>query len=323
MLQLTKRKSRPGPGWAALFRRRGGDAPGSLKALLRSHTLRAYLYLLPFLIPFFVFSVYPLFSAINISLRKWMVMSTGPHPFVGLENYTKMLHDYHVGNALWNTVRYIGYYAIPTVSIGLGLALLLNRPIRFRSFFRTAFFTPVVTSTVAVSVVWRFLYQPTFGLFNLLLKMVGLPKLGWLTRPETAMLGIALMSVWKSVGYNMVLFLAGLQGIPEVFYEAARVDGASGWGVFRHITLPLLQRVTVFVIILTLIGSFQVFTQIWIMTKGGPIDSTMPLVQYIYDVAFGPRIDLGYASATAILLFGIILVLTLAQLWIGRTEWEY
>jgi multiple sugar transport system permease protein len=225
---------------------------------------------------------------------------------------------------MWNTVRYVAYFAVPDVIIALFLALLLNQRIRWKGFFRTAFFAPVVTSTVATAVIWRYLYQPNFGLFSQILRLFGLPKVTVLIDPKTAMLGVAAYSVWKSVGYNMIIFLAGLQGIPTVFYEAARIDGASRYHIFRHITLPLLQPTTLFVTVITMIGSFQVFTQIFIMTSGGPLRSTLPIVQHIYYVAFqGHGFDAGYASAISMLLFLILMILTLFQLRIGRAKWDY
>jgi ABC-type sugar transport system permease subunit len=294
-----------------------------LETLWFSQTVRAYVYMAPFLVLFVVFLIYPLFSTVDLSLRKATIMTTNTAPFNDLGNYTRILQDTRFAKALWNTLLYTVLYTIPAVAFGLGLAVLLNQKIRFQGFFRTAFFAPVVTSTVAVAIVWEFLYQPRFGLFNQILGALGLPQSGWLTRPETAMLSIAIMSVWKSVGYNMVLYLAGLQSIPASFYEAANIDGASKWQSFRLITLPLLQRTTVFTVTLTVIGSFQVFTQIWVMTKGGPLDSTRPIVQYIYDVAFGSQGNLGYASAMGVVLLLLVLIVTAIQLWLGRTKWDY
>jgi len=198
------------------------------------------------------------------------------------------------------------------------MALLLNiRLLKFKTFFRLGFFVPVITTLVAVAIVWRFIYNPRFGLINYFLSVVHLPPIDWLGDPVWAMPAIILMSVWKSFGYNMIIFLAGLQSIPENLYEAARVEGASSWQTFRFVTLPMLRPTMVFVGLMTLIGSFQIFAEPYIMTQGGPLNKTLTIVQYMYESGFRWW-RMGYSAALAFILFVIILIFTLVQLQIRK-----
>ena len=192
-----------------------------------------------------------------------------------------------------------------------------HEPLGFAGFFRSVFLLPYVTLTVAIALVWKWLYLPEVGLFNQVLKLFGLQGPAWLTNPLWAMPAIILLSVWKSFGYNMVLFLAGLQGIPQSLYEAASIDGANAWQRFRYVTLPMLSPVTFFVVVISTIGSFQVFDQVLVMTNGGPGLATTTLVLYIYQQGF-QSFHMGYASAVAWVLFGIVFVFTLIQFWFQR-----
>jgi multiple sugar transport system permease protein len=212
----------------------------------------------------------------------------------------------------------------------LFVAMLINSQKRLVSFFRTTYFIPVVTSAVATSVMWRWLYQPRFGLINQLINLVFVDTLGlhinpsiqWLTSKSLAMPSIIAMDIWKGLGFTMVLFLAGLTSIPSVYYEAAKIDGAGRWRLFRHITVPLLQPTLVFVLVTGMIGSLQVFTPMYVMTAGGPVNSTKTIVYLLYDKAF-TIYRFGYASGLAFMLFAIVLVLTAIQLRLTRMRWEY
>ncbi|TAK22833.1 MAG: sugar ABC transporter permease [Chloroflexota bacterium] len=238
--------------------------------------------------------------------------------FVGLNNYLSVL----ASGEFWLSMNNTLYYAVGVVGLeltaALALALLLNRPLRGLSLYRTAFFAPVVTSTVAVSIVWLWLFDPQTGLFNYILSLLGLPESGWLTDPTMAMPAIILMSTWHQAGYYMVIYLAGLQAIPREFYDAAKVDGAGRWTLFRHITWPLLTPTTLFVLIIGMIGALQAFDAFYVMTQGGPLKATQTMVFYLYQVGF-KFYEIGAASAMAYLLFVVIFTLTIIQ-WkvVGR-----
>jgi ABC-type sugar transport system permease subunit len=227
--------------------------------------------------------------------------------------------------ALWNTL----YYAVVTIPVGSALALILavgvNGLGRLATVFRTIYFLPVVSSLVAISVVWRWLYQPSFGLINQIIEALGGPRLMWLQEPSLAMPAVMFMAIWHGVGYTMVIFLAGLQGIPQTFYEAAMIDGANKWQLLRHITIPLLMPTITFLLVTGLIGSLQVFTEMYVLLGSpgsGPLHATRTIVVHLYERAF-TYFQIGYASAIAFVLFAIILVFTILQLRLLRTRWEY
>lgn len=278
-------------------------------SLHRRQALIAYAFLAPSLIIFLVFRHGPAVVGLVMGFFEWSVVDT-PR-FQGLANYSALLKDPIFWRALWNTILYTLLSVPSDIVIALGLALLLNVPLRGMTVFRLAYFTPVVTATAIVAVLWRWLYQPA-GLVNGVLGMFGIPATAWLSDPRWALPAIAAMAVWKHVGYNMLIFLAGLQAIPVEFEEAARIDGASHWDVFWHITLPLLRPVLTLVTILTTISSFQVFDAAYVMTNGGPYYATTTLVYYIYSNAF-ERYQMGYAAAIAFVLFIIILLISLMQ----------
>ncbi|HVN75525.1 MAG TPA: sugar ABC transporter permease [Thermoanaerobaculaceae bacterium] len=240
--------------------------------------------------------------------------------FVGLGNFAALLHDPVFWKALGNTFYFVLVGGPLSVGVSLGAAMLVNaRLVRFKGFFRTVYFAPVVTTMAAVAVVWRYLYHPRFGLANQLLAAVGLPDVNWLGDPRWAMPAIILMAIWKNFGYNMIIFVAGLQGIPTTLYEAARVDGAGPWQQFRHITLPALRPMLVFVGIITMIGYFQIFTEPYVLTggTGGPLNATLSLVMYMYKQGFRWW-NIGFAAAVALVLFLIILAGTLVQMRLQR-----
>ncbi|HBN96829.1 MAG TPA: ABC transporter permease [Firmicutes bacterium] len=274
-------------------------------------TVVGYSFLTPASTIMILFIFVPVFMAFYLSLFEWDLIS--PKTFVGLRNYARIFQSTDFFIAVRNTFYFVLVQLPLDFGISLGVALLLNQKIRGLSFYRTVFFTPVITSTVAVSAVWLWLYDPFDGLFNYLLEFIGLGPYGWLNDPKMAMLSVIIMSVWKGLGYNVVLFLAGLQSIDASLYEAASIDGAKPFQQFRYITLPQLSPTMYFVLIMGVINSFKVFTQIDVMTPGGgPLKSTMVIVYLIYQQAFN-SFRFGEASALSVLLSAFILVLTLLQ----------
>lgn len=280
----------------------------------------AYLFLLPAIVGLAVFVFIPFLAAFYFSFTAYNVLSS-PR-WIGLANYQRLLESAVFWTALRNTAVYTLGTIPPKVAIALVLALLLNRRLRGAAIFRTLFYLPVVTATVAVSVIWLWLFNPSAGLLNMALETVGLPPQRWLLDPQQALPSLMVVGTWKWVGYSMVIYLAGLQGIPETLYEAADLDGARGWSKFRYITLPLLKPATFFIVVTTAIGSFQVFEQIYVMTQGGPGTATTTVVYEIYEEAF-QRFNMGYASAMAFVLFVIILALTAVNFRLGRGDVEY
>jgi ABC-type sugar transport system permease subunit len=265
----------------------------------------------------FVFVIYPIFGALYFSFTKYTLLEA-PR-WIGFQNYQDLIEDKRFVQAVGNTFS----FALMTVPIGTALALLLamaiDRPLRGITFFRTTYYLPVVTSFVAVSFIWLWMFEPQFGVLNDLFEILGLPRLFWLRDPSTAMLSIAILSIWKNVGYNMVIYLAGLQGIPEHLYEAARVDGANGWQRFWFITLPLLSPTTFFVFVVYFIGALQMFVQAWILTNGGPLDATLTVVYLVYLNGF-EYLKMGYAAAMSMTLFVIIAAVTYVNTRIVRYD---
>ncbi len=271
----------------------------------------AYLFLLPTTLVLLTFHIIPIFYSVGLSLYRWDLI--GPAKFVGLKNYINLFKDPLFWKSIKNTIIYsIG--AVPGgMIVALLVALLLNSKIKGLGVYRTIYFIPVITSLNAVAIVWKFIYHPNYGILNKLLTLIGLPPQKWLLDPKLAMPCIIVMSIWKTMGYNVIIFLNGLQNIPTHLYEAADVDGASSWQKFRHITWPLLTPVTFFILIMSTIASFKVFAQIYIMTPtGGPLNSTTVMVFYIYNLAFR-EMRFGYGAAMAFELFLIIFTLTLVQ----------
>jgi multiple sugar transport system permease protein len=244
-------------------------------------------------------------------------------PFVGLDNYAFMLEDARWWRAVRNTLYYT-FVSVPLgMAVSLAIALVMNLRLRGVYIFRAMFFLPVVTSWVAVSIVWLWVLDGNIGLLNYALGLIGVTGPRWLENPQTSMLALIIIATWKGAGFQMIIWLAGLQGVPRVLYEAAVVDGASRWQQFWHITLPMLAPTTFFLLITGVIGSFQVFTPVFVMTQGGPRGSTDVAVYRIYERAF-VQFDFGYASALAWVLFAFIFTATLIQLWymrrnLGRT----
>lgn len=298
-------------------------------ALRRRQTIWAYIFLSPALVLFGLTVIYPMLRSLQFSFFRWP-LGSAPKTWVGFANYRRLLFDdgrFHtsVKNTLYFTVGTVA----PTLAIALGLALLMNAPrLRGRGVFRTVYFLPVVTSLVAVSFVWRLLLEPSFGFVNTALAWVGIDGPGWLSDPTWALPGVMGMTIWRDVGYYMVIFLAGLQTIPKDITDAARIDGANRWQLFRRVTLPLLNPSIVLAAVIGVIYGLQLFTQVYVMTgsptrpAGGPLDSTTSVVLYIVQSAFQPQ-EMGYPSAAAMLLFAFIMVVTLVQLRVIQRRFEY
>jgi multiple sugar transport system permease protein len=282
----------------------------------------AYLFLAPGVIVFSIFTVFALLFAFYLTFHEWNLIQADK-PWVGLDNYDRMINDEKFRQSIINTFYFTGASVPLGMICGLAIALLLNQPLRGRGFLRTIYFLPVVTPFVVVAILWKWLYNGDFGLFNYYLLQTHLisEPLSWLSDKNLAMPAVVMMTVWTSLGFSMVVYLAGLQAIPEELYEASKVDGAGPWARLRHITLPLLRPTTVFLLVMGIIGSFQVFTQIFVMTRGGPVDRTTTMVFFIYESAFG-FFEMGYASTLAFALFAMLLVFTWFQLRLYRRGQE-
>jgi multiple sugar transport system permease protein len=275
--------------------------------------------LLPNFLGFFIFSLFPILAAFGLTLTDWNMVKLPQ--FVVLDNYAQAFNDPLFWQTAWNTV----YYTVGAVPIGIFiafcLALILNRPMRGVIFFRTVFFLPQVTLTVAIAIVWAWIYNPQVGLINYLLSLVGVSGPNWLGSTVWAMPAIIIMGNWKGIGGAMLIFLAGLQGIPEEYYEAAKIDGANSFNRTRYITIPLVSPVTFFVLVTSLIGAMQGFDQFYVMTNGGPAFVTTTIVMYIYLNGFS-FFRMGYAATLATLLFLAIFVMTIVQ-WRVARSWVY
>ncbi len=286
---------------------------------LQEHVF-GWLFIMPVVIGVCLFQFYPILVSIYASMTNWTGLNDPS--FIGVDNYTRLLTaDKFFTITLRNTIYYtLG--SIPlSISLALVLALLCNRSMRMVYWYRTAFFAPNVTSTVAISLVWFWLYAPDVGLFNWVLSLFGIQGPSWLSSLTWAMPSVILVGVWQSVGYPMLILLAGLQGIPESLYEASKLDGAGAFARFRFVTLPLLTPSIFFLLITQFIGSFQVFGLIYVMTQGGPANATNVYIYYLYQNAFAFG-RLGYASAMAWVLFLIISLITLVQ-WKMQKRWVF
>ncbi len=286
----------------------------------RSQARAAYIFLIPVMLLFLVLAIIPMFAALYLSFTRYNVFR--PAQWIGWENYRSLLEEEIFIQSIKNTIYYVVGTVPASMIIALALALLLNRKIRGRIVYRTIYFLPTIISMVAVSMIWMWLFNSQSGLLNKYIVKLGIAPQDWLGDPRLAMPSIIVMSIWKGLGYNVVIYLAGLQGIPEYLYEAATIDGANEWGYFRHITLPLLKPTTLFILVISCIGAFQVFEQIYIMTQGGPINSTTTMVHQIYQHAF-QFLEMGYASAMSFILFGAILILSLINMRVLGSDAEY
>jgi multiple sugar transport system permease protein len=268
------------------------------------------LFVAPAALFFAVFMLYPFLSAFWYSLTSWDLVS--PPRFVGLRNYTRLFQD----EDFWNAAKVTAYYTfgllVPMLPLSLLLAMMLDRRLRGRAFYQGVLFAPAVLAAVVVSMIWRVVYMPQGGLYLLFTAPFGLTNIPWLTDVHWAMPALIIVGIWKNVGYYMVIFLAGLQGISPTLYEAAKVDGAGTWQQFRRITLPLLRPIMLFVAVVSMTKAFQGFTAAYTLTGGGPADATKVLPLLVYENAFSFN-KMGYASAIAVIMFLVLLVLTLIQ----------
>ncbi len=286
---------------------------------MRRRMIWGYVFIAIPIVWLLVFSVGPILFSGWVSLHRWdMITPVAEMPFTGLENYEYILtRDNVFPKALGNTFLYAIGGVTANVVLGLAFALLLNTKIRGRTLWRVLYFLPVITAPIALGVIFAFIFNRNYGVVNSLLVMLNLPRQGFLNDPNQAMLVLIAISIYQYVGYYIVIYLAGLQDIPQDYYDAARVDGASSWQEFRFITLPLLRPVVLFVVVTNSIGALQVFDLVFATTGGAPANSTMTVVLYMYDTAFKFS-RMGRASAMAFVLFAIILVITVVQLRLFR-----
>jgi ABC-type sugar transport system permease subunit len=286
----------------------------------------AFIFLAPFLLLFGVFRAGPVLASLALSFTEYDGLSRPV--WISLANYQNILFGTEAATRLfWRSIANTLYFTVGEVGlemiVGLTLAVLVNaRLLRAKALWRAAYYLPVVTSLVAASMIWLWLYHPQAGLLNILLQSLGLPRLKWLSDPNQAMPSIIIMAVWQGAGWSMVIYLAGLQSIPDTLYEAAQIDGASSWAQFRHITLPLLAPVTLFVVMISCIAALQVFSQVFVMTQGGPLNATTTVTHQIWTNAFR-FLRLGFASAMSFLLFLVIVVISLLnnRLFGGSVEY--
>lgn len=281
----------------------------------------AFFFLGPALIAIFIFFFLPVIAAFFISFTDFDIYTLSDFStlrLIGFKNYIELFEDDLFWVALKNTFLFVITAGPLSIIVSLAAALMLNSKLtKFKPMFRLAYFIPVVTTLVAVAIVWRFIYHPNFGLINFLLSQLNISPIDWLGDPKWAMPSIVILSVWKNFGYNMIIFVAGLQNIPTELYEAADIEGANSWYKFRFITIPLLSPTTIFITIVTMIGYFQLFAEPYVMTQGGPLNSTLSIVQYMYQEGFRWW-NLGYSAAIAFVLFFIILMATLIQFTIRK-----
>jgi multiple sugar transport system permease protein len=281
----------------------------------------AAFFLAPALLAIGIFFFVPVGAAFLLSFTDFDIYSLGNFDFariIGFRNYLQLINDPLFWKALKNTLYFLLVGGPLSVAVSLGAALLLqSKLVRFAGIFRTAMFAPVVTTLVAVAVVWRFVYHPRFGLLNYALSLIGAGSIDWLGDSAWAMPALILMAVWKNFGYNMIIFLAGLQNIPQEYYEAASIDGAGKLQQFRSITIPMLAPTTIFISIITMIGYFQLFAEPYVMTQGGPLNSTLSVVLLMYQQGFRWW-NMGYSAAIAFVLFAFILAGTLLQSWLQK-----
>lgn len=289
--------------------------------LANSNAFIGYLFILPVIVGLVVFVAYPVTYSLYLSFTSGTF--GGAARWLGGRNYGELLHDRLFWYALRNTAYYTFASILMEVPLALALALAMNQKLKGIVAFRFVLFLPVITSSVAIAVMWGWIYNPQFGILNQMLRVIGVKRIMWLAAPETAMLSIIIMSTWRGMGYTMLLFLAALQDIPEVYYEAAQVDGAGAWRRFRHITLPLISPMTFFLLVLGVIGGFQIFEYAYTLggATGGPVYSTLTLVLYLYSQGFR-SFRIGYASALAYIIFVIVLVMTLIQFRMQR-RWVF
>ncbi len=295
---------------------------GWLSKPTRREAISGYLFILPTFLGYTVFIIGPILAAIGLSFTQYDLLS--PPTFTGLENYRQLVSDTRLHLVYRNTIFFTVVSVFFNIGIGLLLAVLLNRklPALLRYFLRSAFFFPVLIGHVYIAIIWQFLYQQDTGVINYYLGLIGLGPYPWLSSGQWAMPSVIIMDVWKNTGFAMLVCLAGLQNVPQDYYEAAALDGAGAWTRFRSITLPLISPTLFFLSVIFAIGAIQVFDSIIVLTNGGPGDSTRSIVMYLREAAF-ENFDMGYGSAVAITLFAAIMALTLVQFRVSRAWVHY
>ena len=281
-----------------------------------------YLFILPTYVGFIIFILYPLIESMRISFQEFSLLRGST--YIGLDNYAQMFADPRLRISYINTVIFTLFAVFFNAGIGLLLAVMLNRrlPVLMRNLYRSIFFFPVLIAHTYIAVIWRFLYQQDTGVINYYLGIFGIEPIPWLSNVHWAMAAIIILDVWKNTGFAMLVFLAGLQSIPNEYYEAAQLDGANERQLFFRITIPLLSPTIFFILVIFMIGALQVFDTIIVLTAGGPGDATRSVVLYIYEIAFR-TFNMGYAAAVSMTLFAIILALTALQFWISRRWVHY
>lgn len=288
-----------------------------------SDSALAYLFLLPSIAVIGLFSLYPVIKAFTLSLTDYHALRRAGD-FIGLQNYREILHDPLFWKSVKNTAIYVIGTVPPTILLALGAAMLLNQALRFRAFYRLSFFVPYVAPAVPVSMVWAWIYHDQWGLLNYILGWFGVDPQQWLLQPKWTMFTIILLAIWKSLGYTIVIFLAGLQNMDRELMNAARVDGANERQVFRNITWPMLSPTTFFITVTSVINAFKVFTELFVMYGGkpGPLREGVTIVFYIYEKAWDDRL-MGYASAAGYILFFMVLAVTIFQFWYAKKRVHY
>ena len=307
----------------AVAEMRGGHptttSPHKRKAR-RRYILGSYLFLLPQLLGLAIFSAGAIIASFLISFTNWQLVL--PPVWVGLKNYINLLQLPQFWKVLGNTAYYTVGYVPFAVTIPLLMAMLVNQKLKGITFFRTSYFLPTVSSGVAIALVWGWMYNPSFGIINFLLETIfGIEGPRWLSDPRWAMPSLIIIGIWRDVGYNMIIYLAGLQGIPDELYEASRIDGAGWWQQFLRVAVPLITPTTFFILVLSIIGSFQVWGMTYLLTRGGPAGATLTLSFYIYQQGF-EWFHMGFAAALAYVLFFIVLVITMIQLGLQK-RWVF
>ncbi|MBQ7065742.1 MAG: sugar ABC transporter permease [Lachnospiraceae bacterium] len=280
----------------------------------------AWLFVLPAFIPLMVFWIYPILRSFYISFTDWDYMSP-TYNFVFFDNFIALFKDQRFYDALWNTVVFTLGTLIPTIILGLGLALLLQKSFKGSGIIKFILFSPWITPTVAVSIVWTWIYDPGTGIANTILNFLGVPALQWIKSSQTSMLAVILVTVWKSLGYAMIFYLSALEKVPKELYEASGMDGAKWWQRFRDVTLPSISPTTFFLMIITMVNSLQAYDQIQILTQGGPSGSTRTLLYMYYQLGF-EEFNMGQATAIAIVLIFITVLLSIIQ-FVGSKKWVH
>lgn len=286
----------------------------------RSETRWGYLLIAPLVIGFSIFFLIALGASLVLSFTRWDMLSSPV--WIGIDNYRQVVRDPEFRTALWNTVAIAAPNVVLRLAFSLALAMALNSNIRFRSFYRIIFFMPVITMPVAIATIWKWLYDPAFGPINSVLDRLGMGRPEWLSNPETAIIAVVIVLLWSGVGYDMIIFLAGLQAIPKDYYDAAALDGAGSWQRFRDVTLPLLTPTTFFLLVIGVIASLQVFDLVFVMTRIDQTNQLPTVVYYLYEEGFR-NFRMGYAITVAWVLLAIILVFTLIQFRLQRRWVHY